>query len=32
MSGCVLEISRYKVHVAEIWEKGAESDSANSDR
>ena len=25
MSGCVLEIPQYKVHVAEIWEKGVES-------
>ena len=25
MSGCVLEIPQYKVHVAEIWEKGTES-------
>ena len=25
ISGCVLEIPQYKVHVAEIWEKGAES-------
>ena len=25
MSGCVLEIPRYKVHVVEIWEKRAES-------
>ena len=24
MSGCVLEIPQYKVHVVEIWEKGAE--------
>ena len=24
MSGCVLEILQYKVHVVEIWEKGAE--------
>ena len=23
MSGCVLEIPQYKVHVVEIWEKGA---------
>ena len=22
MSGCVLEIPQYKVHVVEIWEKG----------
>ena len=25
MSGCVLEIPQYKVHIAEIWEKGTES-------
>ena len=24
ISGCVLEIPQYKVHVVEIWEKGAE--------
>ena len=25
ISGCVVEIPQYKVHIAEIWEKGAES-------